>query len=142
MKKFINCQSSDTDSGRFSGGATSSDSSFRVQDINNSLLIKILITPLSKQVYASVSSKALVNHVKQKLLDDFGSQINDSINCGLFVPPANGRNGKFLEEDRPISAYITDDSSSNLEVIIQFYYLLILLFHSLHTKSDYVFLLQ
>ncbi|VUZ47307.1 unnamed protein product, partial [Hymenolepis diminuta] len=80
MKKFINCQSSDTDSGRFSGGATSSDSSFRVQDINNNLLIKILITPLSKQVYASVSSKALVSHVKQKLLDDFGSQINDSIN--------------------------------------------------------------
>ncbi|VDL63353.1 unnamed protein product [Hymenolepis diminuta] len=115
MKKFINCQSSDTDSGRFSGGATSSDSSFRVQDINNNLLIKILITPLSKQVYASVSSKALVSHVKQKLLDDFGSQINDSINFGLFVPPANGRNGKFLDEDRPISAYITDDSCSNLE---------------------------
>nr|CDS27139.1 SH3 and multiple ankyrin repeat domains protein [Hymenolepis microstoma] len=115
MKKFINSQSSDTDSGRFSGGATSSDSSFRVQDINSNILIKISITPLSKQVYASISPKALVNHVKQKLLDDFGSQINNSINCGLFVPPANGRNGKFLEEDRPISAYITDDSISNLE---------------------------
>ncbi|CDS39377.1 SH3 and multiple ankyrin repeat domains protein [Echinococcus multilocularis] len=115
MKKFINSQSSDTDSGRFSGGATSSDSSFRVQDVNSTLLIKILITPLSKQVYAFVSSKALVNHVKQKLLGEFGSQITDSINCGLFVPPSNGRNGKFLEEDRPISAYITDDLSSNLE---------------------------
>ncbi|KAL5968534.1 SH3 and multiple ankyrin repeat domain protein 3, partial [Taenia solium] len=115
MKKFINSQSSDTDSGRFSGGATSSDSSFRVQDVNSTLLIKILITPLSKQVYASVSSKALVNHVKQKLLVEFGPQITESINYGLYVPPSNGRNGKFLEEDRPISAYITDNLSSNLE---------------------------
>ncbi|KAL5107688.1 SH3 and multiple ankyrin repeat domain protein 3 [Taenia crassiceps] len=115
MKKFINSQSSDTDSGRFSGGATSSDSSFRVQDVNSTLLIKITISHLSKQVYASVSSKALVNHVKQKLLVEFGSQIKDSMNYGLFVPPSNGRNGKFLEEDRPISAYITDNLSSNLE---------------------------
>ncbi|VDD74981.1 unnamed protein product [Mesocestoides corti] len=119
MKKFtINSQLSDTDSGRFSGGATSSDSSFRVQDPCNALLIKISIPFLSKQVYASALSKALVNHVKQKLLDEFGNQITDSINYGLFIPPANGRNGKFLEEDRPISAYVTDESSCVLEAAL------------------------
>lgn len=138
MKKFINSQSSDTDSGRFSGGATSSDSSFRVQDVNSTLIIKILITSLSKQVYASVSSKALVNHVKQKLLMEFGPQITDSINCGLFVPPSNGRNGKFLEEDRPISAYITDNLSSNLEVFCS---LVHLLFDSSSLEKD-VFVLH
>ncbi len=132
MKKFtLNSQLSDTDSGRYSGGATSSDSSFRMQDPSSSLLIKISVTPLGKQVYVSASSKALVNHVKQRLLDEFGRQINDSINYGLFLPPTNGKNGKFLEEDRPISAYLTDESSFILEVRI---FLIIYCFLSLITK--------
>ncbi|KAM7542539.1 hypothetical protein Aperf_G00000003945 [Anoplocephala perfoliata] len=41
------------------------------------------------------------------------------MNYGLYLPPSNGKNGKFLEEDRPISAYITDDSSSNLEFTLK-----------------------
>ncbi len=119
MKKFtLVSQNSDTDSGRYSGGATSSDSSFRMQEGKEVLYIKIKIPVLSgRQLYISASNKALVYHVKQKLLEQFGDQLRDNANYGLFIPPANGRNGKFLEEDRPISAYITDETNNTLEFI-------------------------
>lgn len=117
MKKFTLISTiSDNDSGHYSGEAVSSDSSFRFTDSSRCLHINIIITPSNRQVYASVSQNTLVNHVKQKLFDAYGHQITNSINYGLFLPESNGKKEKFLEEDRPISAYVTGGPGITLEV--------------------------
>jgi SH3/ankyrin repeat-containing protein len=43
--------------------------------------------------------------VKEKMLALCGQQLNDRLNYGLYLPPANGKAGKFLDEERPLQDY-------------------------------------
>ncbi|VDL91525.1 unnamed protein product [Schistocephalus solidus] len=116
MRKFtFPSQQSDSDSGRFSGGAASANSSFRNQETKPPLYILVHVAALDRSIYLSVAKEALVCHVKQKLLEQFGDLLNDALNFGLFLPAMNGRNGKFLDEDRLVSAYVTNETTAALE---------------------------
>uniref|UniRef100_A0A0X3Q122 PDZ domain-containing protein n=2 Tax=Schistocephalus solidus TaxID=70667 RepID=A0A0X3Q122_SCHSO len=118
MRKFtFPSQQSDSDSGRFSGGAASANSSFRNQETKPPLYILVHVAALDRSIYLSVAKEALVCHVKQKLLEQFGDLLNDALNFGLFLPAMNGRNGKFLDEDRLVSAYVTNETTAALEFI-------------------------
>ncbi|BHF70053.1 hypothetical protein SprV_0301310200 [Sparganum proliferum] len=118
MRKFtFPSQQSDSDSGRFSGGAASANSSFRNQETKPPLYILVHVAALDRSIYLSVAKDALVCHVKQKLLEQFGDLLSDALNFGLFLPALNGRNGKFLDEDRLVSAYVTSDTTAALEFI-------------------------
>jgi len=43
-------------------------------------------------------------------------QLVESYNYGLYYPPANGRAGKFLDEERCMSEYPLQGSVGRLEV--------------------------
>ena len=43
-------------------------------------------------------------------------QLVESFNYGLYYPPANGRAGKFLDEERCMSDYPLSGSVSRIEV--------------------------
>lgn len=44
-------------------------------------------------------------------------ELKESFNYGLFYPPCNGRAGKFLDEERPLSDYPFNGPGGYLEVI-------------------------
>ena len=43
-------------------------------------------------------------------------ELKESFNYGLFYPPCNGRAGKFLDEERPLSDYPFNGPGGYLEV--------------------------
>lgn len=45
-------------------------------------------------------------------------EIKESFNYGLFLPPVNGKAGKFLEEHRPLADYPFHASVGYVEVRI------------------------
>jgi len=47
-------------------------------------------------------------------------QLIESFNYGLYYPPANGRAGKFLDEERCMSEYPLPGSVGRLEVYTYF----------------------
>lgn len=42
---------------------------------------------------------------KQRILCTLNQSLKDVLNYGLFQPASNGRDGKFLEEERPFRDY-------------------------------------
>lgn len=57
-----------------------------------------------------------VSFIKNLILSAYGSTLPDKLNYGIYMPPVNGKNGKFLLEDRPISEYPFPTPSISLEV--------------------------
>ncbi|CAH8625437.1 unnamed protein product [Heterobilharzia americana] len=55
--------------------------------------------------------------LKRKLLHTFGNLLNDSQNMGLYQPDEPSRKGKFLEEERLLSEYISGKIVISLEFI-------------------------
>lgn len=51
--------------------------------------------------------RATVWTAKQKVLDRLAKDLMDAVNYGLYIPPANGRAGKFLAEERMIGDYVS-----------------------------------
>ncbi len=43
-------------------------------------------------------------------------ELKDKLNYGLYLPPANGKAGKFLDEERPLLDYPLDAPFGVLEV--------------------------
>ena len=50
----------------------------------------------------------------------FLKELKESFNYGLFYPPSNGRAGKFLDEERPLSDYPFNGPGGYLEVTFFF----------------------
>lgn len=51
-------------------------------------------------------------------------ELKESFNYGLFYPPCNGRAGKFLDEERPLSDYPFNGPGGYLEVrTVHFFFL-------------------
>jgi SH3 and multiple ankyrin repeat domains protein len=61
--------------------------------------------PESLQKCLSVPLDELVWDIKRRLLESLPQQLPQHFNFGLFLPPCDGRAGKFLLEDRPIRDY-------------------------------------
>jgi SH3/ankyrin repeat-containing protein len=46
-----------------------------------------------------------VGAAKELILNRLAKDVADAVNYGLYVPPSNGRSGKFLEEERLLADY-------------------------------------
>jgi SH3/ankyrin repeat-containing protein len=58
----------------------------------------------------------LVGSAKQKLLTALNKEIKDGLNYGLYLPPFQGRAGKFLDDCRQLKEYSLAKPIANLEV--------------------------
>ena len=72
------------------------------------------VVPL-KKVYSFLSTN-IVSDVKLSIATDLNLEFRDILNYGLFLPPANGKAGKFLQEDRQLKDYPFSCSVGHLEV--------------------------
>lgn len=68
-----------------------------------------------QKVYSFLSSD-LISDVKIAIITDLRLEFRDILNYGLFLPPASGKAGKFLQEDRQIKDYPFSNSVGHLEV--------------------------
>lgn len=59
---------------------------------------------------------AIILDIKKKLLFTLGDLLTDSQNMGLHLPDEPSRKGKFLEEERLLSEYISGKTIISLEV--------------------------
>ncbi|VDM49808.1 unnamed protein product [Toxocara canis] len=84
------------------------------------LNVQIFVPELGVQKCLSVHLDEVVWDVKRKLLATLQEQLQLSFNYGLFLPPCDGRAGKFLLEDRPIRDYPFHDCVPYLEVHYHF----------------------
>ena len=57
---------------------------------------------------------------KQKVLANLGHDLEDPLNYGLYYPPANGKAGKFLQEERPLRDYPLSGTIGFLEVSVSY----------------------
>ncbi|CAM1294964.1 Uncharacterised protein g1143 [Pycnogonum litorale] len=69
------------------------------------LLVRIYVPDLKVQKCLQFHRDDLVWEVKQQVLVTLPKELRDCQNYGLFCPPSNGKAGKFLDEERPISDY-------------------------------------
>ncbi|KAF2359527.1 Talin N-terminal F0 domain [Trinorchestia longiramus] len=69
------------------------------------VVLRIHVPELSVERCLTFHSHDLVWTVKQAALTSLPKELRESFNYGLFCPPQNGRAGKFLDEERPLSDY-------------------------------------
>ena len=55
---------------------------------------------------------------KQRILAAFAKDLRDALNYGLYLPPINGRAGKFLDEERFLKEYPLQGPIGFLEVSV------------------------
>ena len=59
-------------------------------------------------------------------------ELEESFNYGLFMPPSNGKAGKFLDEERRLSEYALPGPIGYLEVSSDLYFSVINIVNILH----------
>nr|XP_016929050.1 SH3 and multiple ankyrin repeat domains protein 1 isoform X3 [Drosophila suzukii] len=69
------------------------------------LLVRIHVPELNVYKCLQFPSERLVWDVKQQVLASLPKELKESFNYGLFAPPANGKAGKFLDEERRLGDY-------------------------------------
>uniref|UniRef100_T1J5G2 SH3 and multiple ankyrin repeat domains protein 3 n=1 Tax=Strigamia maritima TaxID=126957 RepID=T1J5G2_STRMM len=69
------------------------------------VLIRVNVPELGVQKCLQFHRDELVWDVKQQVLAALPKELKESFNYGLFAPPQNGKAGKFLDEERPLSNY-------------------------------------
>ncbi|KAL4642020.1 SH3 and multiple ankyrin repeat domains protein 2 isoform X6 [Arapaima gigas] len=78
----------------------------RMEDIqDNSLVIRIAIPDLQQTKCMRFNPDATVWVAKQRILCTLNQSLKDVLNYGLFQPASNGRDGKFLDEERLLRDY-------------------------------------
>uniref|UniRef100_A0A8C9SV77 SH3 and multiple ankyrin repeat domains protein 3 n=1 Tax=Scleropages formosus TaxID=113540 RepID=A0A8C9SV77_SCLFO len=78
----------------------------RMEDIqNNSLVIRVVIPDLQQTKCMRFNPDATVWVAKQRILCTLNQSLKDVLNYGLFQPASNGRDGKFLDEERLLRDY-------------------------------------
>ncbi|XP_023248935.1 SH3 and multiple ankyrin repeat domains protein 3-like [Seriola lalandi dorsalis] len=86
--------------------ATAEPSQHRMDDIHtNSLVIRVLIPDLQHTKCMRFNPDATVWVAKQRILCTLNQSLKDVLNYGLFQPASNGRDGKFLDEERIFREY-------------------------------------
>ncbi|XP_044922293.1 SH3 and multiple ankyrin repeat domains protein 2 isoform X1 [Mustela putorius furo] len=71
----------------------------------NTLVIRILIQDLQQTKCIRFNPDATVWVAKQRILCSLTQSLKDVLNYGLFQPASNGRDGKFLDEERLLREY-------------------------------------
>ncbi|GMR36196.1 hypothetical protein PMAYCL1PPCAC_06391 [Pristionchus mayeri] len=85
-------------------------------DAEDTINIQIFIPEIQIRKCLTVSLDDLVWDIKRKLQAVLATPMPQSFNYGLFLPPCDGRAGKFLLEDRPIRDYPFHDCVPYLEL--------------------------
>ncbi|XP_066108391.1 SH3 and multiple ankyrin repeat domains protein 2 isoform X2 [Saccopteryx bilineata] len=71
----------------------------------NTLVIRIVIPDLQQTKCIRFNPDATVWVAKQRILCSLNQSLKDVLNYGLFQPESNGRDGKFLDEERLLREY-------------------------------------
>uniref|UniRef100_A0A8B9KUB9 SH3 and multiple ankyrin repeat domains 2a n=1 Tax=Astyanax mexicanus TaxID=7994 RepID=A0A8B9KUB9_ASTMX len=86
--------------------ATAQRPTSRMEDIqSNSLVIRVVIPDLQQTKCMRFNPDATVWVAKQRILCTLSQSLKDVLNYGLFQPASNGRDGKFLDEERLLREY-------------------------------------
>ncbi|XP_067413625.1 SH3 and multiple ankyrin repeat domains protein 2 [Emydura macquarii macquarii] len=86
--------------------ATAEKPSSRMEDSrSNTLVIRIIIPDLQQTKCIRFNPEASVWVAKQQILCNLNQSLKDVLNYGLFQPASNGRDGKFLDEERLLREY-------------------------------------
>ncbi|XP_059832058.1 SH3 and multiple ankyrin repeat domains protein 2b isoform X1 [Hypanus sabinus] len=72
---------------------------------SNTLVIRVLIPDLQQTKCMRFDPDATVWVAKQRILCTLNHSLKDVLNYGLFQPASNGRDGKFLDEERLLKEY-------------------------------------
>ncbi|KAK6168765.1 hypothetical protein SNE40_019947 [Patella caerulea] len=81
------------------------DTSFMSENQSGTVYIRIAIPELKIQKCLQFELDDTVWQAKQRVLAAFSKDLRDSLNYGLYLPPVNGRAGKFLDEERFLKEY-------------------------------------
>ena len=83
---------------------------------NNSIIfIRVSITDQSLQKVLKFDLDELVWMAKQRVLGTLAKEIKDGLNYGFYLPPFQGRAGKFLDDYRKLREYPLNGQIPNLE---------------------------
>nr|XP_014030422.1 unnamed protein product [Salmo salar] len=86
--------------------ATAEPTPRRMDDIHtHSLVVRVLIPDLQQTKCMRFNPNATVWVAKQRILCTLSQSLKDVLNYGLFQPAMNGRDGKFLDEERLLLEY-------------------------------------
>ncbi|NXH46860.1 SHAN2 protein, partial [Dicaeum eximium] len=86
--------------------ATAEKPSSRMEDSqSNTSVIRIIIPDLQQTKCIRFNPEASVWVAKQRILCTLNQSLKDVLNYGLFQPASNGRDGKFLDEERLLREY-------------------------------------
>ncbi|NXP81000.1 SHAN2 protein, partial [Ramphastos sulfuratus] len=86
--------------------ATAEKPSSRMEDSqSNTLVIRVIIPDLQQTKCIRFNPEASVWVAKQRILCTLNQSLKDVLNYGLFQPASNGRDGKFLDEERLLREY-------------------------------------
>ncbi|XP_031755597.1 SH3 and multiple ankyrin repeat domains protein 2 isoform X6 [Xenopus tropicalis] len=86
--------------------ATTERPTSRLEDIQtNTMVIRIVIPDLQQTKCIRFNPHATVWVAKQRILCTLNQSLKDVLNYGLYQPFSNGREGKFLDEERLLREY-------------------------------------
>jgi len=80
------------------------------------VLLQIRVPDISVEKCLPFQKEEKIWDVKQQILAALPKELDESFNYGLFLPPVNGRAGKFLDEERRLSEYPFQGSVGTLEL--------------------------
>ncbi|CAF0957509.1 unnamed protein product [Adineta steineri] len=86
-----------------------------IEQDNSFIYIRISVEDLHLQKVLKFNLDDTVWCAKQKVLQVLIRELTDSLNFGLYLPPCNGRAGKFLDESRCLREYPLSGPVSYLE---------------------------
>ncbi|CAH8652172.1 unnamed protein product [Heterobilharzia americana] len=117
MKKFTLSYLADSDSNKSVNSLANTSNTYVQIELPKITELHIIIKDLNTQTMLKVIGDAVILDIKKKLLHTFGNLLNDSQNMGLYQPDEPSRKGKFLEEERLLSEYISGKIVISLEFI-------------------------
>ncbi|XP_075423724.1 SH3 and multiple ankyrin repeat domains protein 2 isoform X4 [Ascaphus truei] len=86
--------------------ATAERPTSRLEDIQtNTMVIRVAIPDLQQTKCIRFNPHATVWAAKQRILCTLSQGLKDVLNYGLYQPSSNGRDGKFLDEERLLQEY-------------------------------------
>ncbi|XP_073397869.1 SH3 and multiple ankyrin repeat domains protein 2 isoform X3 [Dendrobates tinctorius] len=86
--------------------ATAERPTSRLEDIQtNTMVIRIVIPDLQQTKCIRFNPDATVWVAKQRILCTLNQSLKDVLNYGLYQPFSNGRDGKYLDEERLLREY-------------------------------------
>ncbi|XP_013070339.1 SH3 and multiple ankyrin repeat domains protein 2-like isoform X3 [Biomphalaria glabrata] len=79
--------------------------SFTPDNTIGTVFIRIAVPELKVQKCLQFQLEHTVWQAKQRVLTAFAKDLSDPLNYGMYLPPSNGKAGKFMEEERLLNEY-------------------------------------